>query len=87
MEIELSNKITMVKIKTEHVILNEDSGRYLKTNHHGATIINLIENKTTFTELKLKFINIFSINEDLAEKDLKAFLSEAQKLGIVKLID
>ena len=37
---ELSNKITMVKIKTE-CHLNEDSGRYLKTNHHGATIILL----------------------------------------------
>ena len=87
MKIRSKKHISMVKLKTDYIVLNENSGRYLKTNSLGAKIIKLIQDKHTFPELLNKICQIYSIDKKTASKDLKFFLNKAKGLEILDLTE
>ena len=72
---------------TETIILNLQTGNYLKLNDTGRIIWNLLENDLAYEDLFEKICSDYDACKDQIEKDLKNFLNECKNKKILNFND
>ena len=71
----------------ETIILNLQTGNYLKLNDSGRIIWNLLENELAYEDLLDKICSDYDACKDQIETDLKKFFNECKNKKILNFND
>jgi len=72
------------KIGDDLVLINSDSKKIFTINRTGIYIWNLIKKGNDEEKIKIKISKKYRISEDIANKDLTAFIKKLKKYNILE---
>lgn len=71
------------EIDDEVIVLNTNTGKYLKLNSSSKFILNCIENHQDEKEILKKICSYYNVSEENAELSLKKFVKTALEKNII----
>ena len=63
-----------------------DMTSVITLNDTAASIIEMLDGKSTLNEIFLKLLDTYNVKKELLERDMITFVADALKKGIIKLV-
>jgi hypothetical protein len=71
-------------IEGEAIVVEVDRDEIIHLNETGAEIWNVVDGKTTVSEIIEHICGVFEVSEEVAERDTLQFLGQLIDMGIVE---
>ena len=84
----IKDTIIINKINDEYVLIDSDTSKnrfngLIKLNEESKNIIELLHNDISFDELINKMLDIYEVDKDILENDVKSLIDKLNKTGII----